>query len=371
MSPICTATRPAAGERAAALGAAAGGGRWGHRRRARRAAALCGCGLRFQSGRHRLRGVDPGGGAPLPPLPRRRALLPLLAEWLCANDGKDERATRLLRDAHLFILPTMNPDGFKKRRRGNAKRFDLNRNFPDPVKHKGTDLRAVQTQTQPEVAAIMELMLSRTWAGAANFHEGAEVVVYSYDGYASGTWRVLGRPHPAPDDATFVHLSRVYADAHTTMARSKAFPGGIINGASWYPIYVAAGCMDFTIEASKRKFRRQRDLPVLWAENREALLALPIAAAFGGARGQVRAADTNATLAATLTAAPATPNGYGPPVPFYASKGAGFYARPLAPGKYTLVASAPGYAPAEAAITVPADGRGVAQDFLLAPAARR
>jgi carboxypeptidase D len=47
-------------------------------------------------------------------------LLPMLAEWLCAKNGKDERATRLVRDAHIFLIPTMNPDGFASRSRSNA-----------------------------------------------------------------------------------------------------------------------------------------------------------------------------------------------------------------------------------------------------------
>jgi hypothetical protein len=34
---------------------------------------------------------------------------------------------------HLHILPTMNPDGFALRRRGNANNIDLNRDFPDQV----------------------------------------------------------------------------------------------------------------------------------------------------------------------------------------------------------------------------------------------
>jgi hypothetical protein len=181
-------------------------------------------------------------------------LLPMLAEWLCANNGKDARATRMVRDMHLFLIPTMNPDGFAKRRRKNrcaachitglswhpspqsadAAAFhwvrkssagsavsgcncrsspplqlspaptqhlrcsvscvpsactlrpptcatifrggkDLNRNFPDRIKHAGTDLRLRQKGTQPETWAVMQFMLGKTWAGAANFHEGAEV----------------------------------------------------------------------------------------------------------------------------------------------------------------------------------------------------
>ncbi len=31
----------------------------------------------------------------------------------------------------ISIMPTMNPDGFERRQRGNARNYDLNRNFPD------------------------------------------------------------------------------------------------------------------------------------------------------------------------------------------------------------------------------------------------
>ncbi len=50
-----------------------------------------------------------------------RQLLLALAEWLCANHAADERAKRVVEDMHLFILPSMNPDGFERRQRGNAR----------------------------------------------------------------------------------------------------------------------------------------------------------------------------------------------------------------------------------------------------------
>ena len=52
--------------------------------------------------------------------PSGRMLLPMLAEWLCANNGKDARATRLVKDAHIYLVPTMNPDGFARHTRANA-----------------------------------------------------------------------------------------------------------------------------------------------------------------------------------------------------------------------------------------------------------
>lgn len=50
-----------------------------------------------------------------------RQLLLALAEWLCANQAADTRAARIVADMHLFILPSMNPDGFERRQRGNAR----------------------------------------------------------------------------------------------------------------------------------------------------------------------------------------------------------------------------------------------------------
>jgi hypothetical protein len=81
-------------------------------------------------------------------------------------------------------------------------------------------------------------------------------------------------------------------------------------------------------------------------------------------RGRVTDAASGAPLAATLYVRSAA--GAAAPVPFYASRGHGFYARPLAPGRnYSLVATMAGYADAVAQITVPVGGGGVVRDFAL------
>jgi hypothetical protein len=46
-------------------------------------------------------------------------------------------AAALVAGARLFLLPTMNPDGFARRRRGNVNNADLNRDFPDQFKNPG------------------------------------------------------------------------------------------------------------------------------------------------------------------------------------------------------------------------------------------
>jgi carboxypeptidase D len=46
--------------------------------------------------------------------------LPRFAEWLCDNRAADARAGRIVGGMHLFLMPTMNPDGYALKQRGNA-----------------------------------------------------------------------------------------------------------------------------------------------------------------------------------------------------------------------------------------------------------
>lgn len=77
--------------------------------------------------------------------------------------------------------------------------------------------------------------------------------------------------------------------AHTSMHDGKAcpmfpkerFPEGITNGAKWYIVtggmqdwnYLAAGCMELTLEIGCYKYPHADELPRYWLENREALIA--------------------------------------------------------------------------------------------------
>ena len=54
--------------------------------------------------------------------PTGRALTLALAEWLCANhhkSGGDPRAKRIVQSMHLWLVPSMNPDGFEAKTRNN------------------------------------------------------------------------------------------------------------------------------------------------------------------------------------------------------------------------------------------------------------
>ena len=158
--------------------------------------------------------------------PSGRQLLLALAEHLCmAHAGKVPAVLRLLGAVGLFIIPTMNPDGFDAHIRENrwgvvcrppassvlsvpyqliicsatvlqryltiaclplvfcallsftpgasllhtsalacprcSHHLDLNRNFPDPIQSPGHDLRVPLGSEQPETLAMMNLTLSR------------------------------------------------------------------------------------------------------------------------------------------------------------------------------------------------------------------
>ncbi|KAF8071164.1 SOL1 [Scenedesmus sp. PABB004] len=337
--------------------------------------------------------------------PSGRALLPQLAEWLCAERGRDGRARAVLGGLHLYLMPSMNPDGFAARKRENAAGVDLNRNFPDPVATK--DPRALLRplpDAQPETAAMMRWSLETHFVASANLHEGALVANYPLDGAPDGSNTPQARRNPAPDDVTFATLASLYARKHKTMAASKEFKGGIINGAQWYPVYggmqdwnyFAARCFGLTLELSDAKWRPPADLPKLWDENRDALLALPLAAALGGVRGVVSARNGSAIeaivvvdgIAWSTTSDPAT--GYfnrcaclghaarrqaqprraprrGPAPDPRRPTGRAARRRPLAPGSYTLRVFSEGFEPGSAKIEVPKDYSGVTANFTLQP----
>lgn len=56
--------------------------------------------------------------------------------------------------------------------------------------------------------------------------------------------------------------------------------------------YLAGSCMDITLELNRQKNPDSRLLYQMWQDNKEALIALPIAAALGGIHGNVTDAAT-------------------------------------------------------------------------------
>ncbi|KAI7836828.1 hypothetical protein COHA_009329 [Chlorella ohadii] len=310
--------------------------------------------------------------------PTGRVLTLALAEWLCANHRTDPRAKRIVQSMHLWLVPTMNPDGFERKIRGNSQDKDLNRDFPDRF---SSPTMQPSGEEQPEVAAMMAWSQAVGFVASASMHEGALVANYPWDGTADKSTRY----EKCPDDSTFRHLASLYATTHRRMAKpdNPEFPnGGTTNGAAWYPIYgsmqdwnyIVGRCFELTLELSQSKWPEEAGLAALWEDNKDSLLAFPLVAAYGGLWGTVREEGSLrgskgrevAPLGGANITVLAAATGEEQPAWVLSRAGLGDYYRPLAPGRYTVVVSKEGYKPFAANFTVPADGSGAQRHFVLA-----
>lgn len=270
-----------------------------------------------------------------------------LIEFLCSQYGINDRVSRLINETNIFIIPSMNPDGYERRQRGNANNIDLNRNFPDQFSSPAN----TKTGRQPEVAAVMGFVEKYNFVLSANFHGGAVVANYPYDGnsnYRSGQYS------PSPDDAVFKYLASTYSNKHRFMHDSREFSSGITNGAEWYVLYGGMqdwnyvynqGVFEITIELSDNKWPSAATLPTSWDDNREAMLSYMELVHQIGVRGTVK--NTHGVpLAATITVQGNTRT-------IKTNPAHGDYYRLLTPGTYTLSVSTPGYISASTEITIP------------------
>ena len=292
-----------------------------------------------------------------------------LIHLLTDGYGSDPRVTALVDSTEIWILPSMNPDGTAQQRRYNANFYDLNRNFPDQFRDP-TDSPAGR---QPETQHVMNWGYAHAVDLSANFHGGAVVANYPYDGTASGA-SVYSL---SPDDGLFVSLARTYADANPPMAVSNADPSfdrGICNGADWYVIdggmqdwnYVWRGGHDITLEISASKWPAASTLASYWDDNRESMLAF-LERVHEGVRGVVTDALTGLPLRARIRPLDRAGNG----AHTWSDPDVGDYHRMLLPGRYDLEIAADGHATAILRDVVVPGGAAVRWDVALEPLATR
>ena len=96
-----------------------------------------------------------------------------LAQYLTTKFEKDDRVTRLVTETDIWLMPSLNPDGFEMATEGecdamgyswgppkvtgreNANKEDLNRNFPDHFHDKMDEVSLLQNR-EPETLAAMK-----------------------------------------------------------------------------------------------------------------------------------------------------------------------------------------------------------------------
>ena len=95
-----------------------------------------------------------------------RQVLVYLVEHLLTRYGEDQRITELVTRTDIYIMPSMNPDGFERSKEGdcsgdaggrtNSKNHDLNRKFPDQFQKI-----LVKQEEIPEITAVIKWILEK------------------------------------------------------------------------------------------------------------------------------------------------------------------------------------------------------------------
>ncbi len=191
---------------------------------------------------------------------------------LLGEYGVRARTTNLVNQSKMFIVASMNPDGFEMHQRYSATNTDLNRNFPDFTSddHDNSTGRAVETK------AIMDLHASHHFIAAVNFHGGEVCFNLPWDTKENAT-----AAEKFADDAVLFPMGRAWADSNPTMAANSSFDRGLTYGYEWYE--VNGGMQDWsifyrqsmhaTVELSYTKWPDASYLTTAWAENKEAMFA--------------------------------------------------------------------------------------------------
>lgn len=184
--------------------------------------------------------------------------------------GQNTRVTNLINNSKMFIVASMNPDGFEDHQRWNSNNADLNRDFPDFTSddHDSPSGRAVETN------AIMNLHMSHHFAAAVNFHGGEVCFNLPWD-----TRPNRSATEKFGDDAVLNRMGRAYADSNATMVANNHFDRGLTYGYEWYE--VDGGMQDWsiwyrqsmhaTIELSYIKWPSSSYLATAWAQNKDGM----------------------------------------------------------------------------------------------------
>ncbi len=203
-----------------------------------------------------------------------RELMVTLSEYLLMNYGSDSKITDLVNNSQIFIMPSMNPDGFEKGVRWNANEKDLNRNFPDFI----TDPDDSDIGKEIETKNLMSLAKKHHFISALIFHGGELCINIPWDGIPNNDInKKFG------DDEVILKLAETYSYLNPPMYNNNYanFHHGVTYGYEWFPIY--GGIQDFynvyrnsiaaTAEISIEKWPSYTQIGKFWNENRQSMLA--------------------------------------------------------------------------------------------------
>ncbi|XP_029784993.1 carboxypeptidase D isoform X1 [Suricata suricatta] len=316
-----------------------------------------------------------------------RQVLVYLARELAAGYRRgDPRIVRLLNTTDVYVLPSLNPDGFERAHEGdcglsdsgppgdsgrdNSRGRDLNRSFPDQF----STGEPPALDEVPEVRALMDWIRRNKFVLSGNLHGGSVVASYPFDD--SPEHKATGIYSKTSDDEVFKYLAKAYASNHPIMKtgaphcpgdEDETFKDGITNGAHWYDVeggmqdynYVWANCFEITLELSCCKYPPASQLRQEWENNRESLITL-IEKVHIGVEGFVKDSVTGSGLEnATISVAGINHN--------ITTGRFGDFHRLLVPGTYNITAVLTGYMPLTINNIIVKEGPATKVNFSLRP----
>ena len=201
-----------------------------------------------------------------------RELSLYLMDYLCKNYESDPLIRYLMDNTRIFILPSLNPDGFEntdlngnwRPSRYNSNGVDLNRNFPDKYKKW---INKHRKNRENEVNAIIDWSKTHEVKMSLSIHGGALVVNYPLDGPVSNIYS------KSKHDEFFKYISKQYVKNNNDF--NSRFKNGITNGSEWYAIfggmqdwqYINNNTFEITLELSKEKIVEEVNLEKYWLNN--------------------------------------------------------------------------------------------------------
>lgn len=283
-----------------------------------------------------------------------------LIKRLVLGYGKDARITDWLKSYEIWLIPVINVDGhfivtnnIDPRWRKNARDatsdwksvkyplgIDLNRNYDFNFGIGGSDdptsvrYRGEQPFSESEVVAVSNLIERIRPVMSINYHSQGEVIFYPWD------WRGL----KAPDDKLLTEIARGIADNIPKMDGSGSYDiayGAALVGQSYPWLYGRYGTFDFIVETG-------RGAHVFPPDEVRGIVEANIPGAFY-LLDRAKGPGLHVQVVDDATGAPIVAQVWIPAIETEeldrrtTKPGTGSYYRPLYPGTYTLVISAPGY----------------------------
>lgn len=198
----------------------------------------------------------------------REMLVRLLRDMGKRYQSGDQQIKKLVDNTEIFIMPSMNPDGADKKRRGNDHWKDLNRNFPDFTTR---DDQNDHHGREEETIAVMKWQEARNFSLSANFHGGTKVVNYPWDTTSN----------KAPLTDLIIDISKEYASVVPGFYDSRQYDDGIVNGNVWYEVdggmqdwsYYYYNDLQVTIELSHSKWPNYKEMDQYYEDNRVSLIS--------------------------------------------------------------------------------------------------